>query len=196
MSRTRIAVFASGSGSNLAALLEHLERIGDSRASDLAIVVSDRPGARALERARARKIETAVLENPSSGEEICGLLSAHGIGMVVLAGYLRLLPAAVVAAYPRRVLNIHPAPLPQFGGRGMYGRKVHEAVLAAGVASTAVSIHFVDEEYDRGAVIAQWPVEIRTDDTPESLSQRVLAAEHVVYPRIIEMVAALISDNS
>jgi phosphoribosylglycinamide formyltransferase 1 len=190
--RVPIAVFASGSGSNLGALLSHFDALGDRRAGDVVLVASDRDSAAALARARERGITAAVLRNFRDGDEILHLLTGVGVRMVVLAGYLRLLPAAVVAAYPQRVLNVHPAPLPRFGGTGMYGRRVHEAVLAAGGTHSAVSIHFVDEEYDRGAIIAQWPVPIEPGDSAESLARRVLATEHVVYPRVIDMVAALL----
>ena len=189
--RSRIAVFASGAGSNLGAILEHFDRLGDQRAGEVVLVVSDRPTAGALERARARAVSTAVLQDVSDSAAIIELLAAAQVDLIALAGYVRLLPPAVVAGYRNRVLNVHPAPLPRFGGHGMYGRRVHEAVLAAGVSESGVTVHFVDEEYDRGAVLAHWPVPVFPGDTAETLAQRVLAAEHVVYPRILEMVAAL-----
>ncbi|HUF64832.1 MAG TPA: phosphoribosylglycinamide formyltransferase [Gemmatimonadaceae bacterium] len=189
--RARVAVFASGAGSNLAAMLAYLGTLGEQRAADIALVISDRGSAGALERAAERGVRTAVLRDPSDGGEILQLLSGEQVALIALAGYLRLLPAEVVADYRNRVLNVHPAPLPRFGGHGMYGRRVHEAVIAAGVSESGVTVHFVDEEYDRGAVLAHWPVPVVSGDTPESLAQRVLAAEHVVYPRILEMVAAL-----
>ncbi|HEX6250152.1 MAG TPA: phosphoribosylglycinamide formyltransferase [Gemmatimonadaceae bacterium] len=189
--RARVAVFASGAGSNLGAILEHLDRLGDERAGEVVLVVSDRPTAGALERARTRGISTAVLQDASDSASIIALLAAAQVDLIALAGYIRLLPSQVVAEYRNRVLNVHPAPLPQFGGHGMYGRRVHEAVLAAGVSESGVTVHFVDEEYDRGAVLAHWPVPVLPGDTAETLAQRVLAAEHVVYPRILELVAAL-----
>jgi phosphoribosylglycinamide formyltransferase 1 len=191
--RQRIAVFASGGGSNLGALLEYFESLGDARSAAVTLVVSDRAGARALERARHRDIATLVLTDHSDGRSICDALLKAQIDLVVLAGYLKLLPAEVIAGWPRRIVNVHPGPLPRFGGQGMYGRRVHEAVLAAGESHTAVSVHLVDAEYDRGPVIAQWPVEIVPGDTAESLAERVLRAEHVVYPRVVDMLAALTS---
>lgn len=195
-SRTAIAVFASGGGSNLGALLDYFDALGEARSADVSVVLSDRSEAPALERARARGIPAVVLDDFRDGDAICRHLTDHRVQLVVLAGYLRLLPREVIAAFPRRIVNVHPAPLPAFGGKGMYGLKVHQAVLSAGVAETAVSIHFVDEEYDRGAVIAQWPIEVRADDTAESLASRVLSTEHLIYPRIVEMVAALITPGS
>ena len=189
--RARIAVFASGAGSNLGAILDHFDQLGDRRTGDVVLVVADRGNAGALERATACGIATLVLQDASDSDAILTLLSAERIDLIALAGYIRLLPAGVVAEYPDRVLNVHPGPLPRFGGKGMYGRRVHEAVLAAGVSESGVTVHFVDEEYDRGAVLAHWPVPVLPGDTAGSLAQRVLAAEHVVYPRILEMVAAL-----
>lgn len=194
--RSRIAVFASGAGSNLAAMLSFFAALGEQRAGDIVLVISDRASAGALGRARERGVPSAVLRDPSDGGEILKLLAGQRVDFIALAGYLRLLPAAVVAGYRNRVLNVHPAPLPRFGGHGMYGRRVHEAVLAAGVSQSGVTVHFVDEEYDRGAVLAHWPVPVLPGDTVESLAGRVLAAEHVVYPRILEMVAALTSPRN
>jgi phosphoribosylglycinamide formyltransferase-1 len=189
--RSRIAVFASGAGSNLAAMLSYLGSLGERRAGEIVIVISDRASAGALQRAADAGVRSAVLQDPTDGGEILKLLAEEQADLIALAGYLRLLPAAVVADYRNRVLNVHPAPLPRFGGHGMYGRRVHEAVLAAGASESGVTVHFVDEEYDRGAVVAHWPVPVLPGDTPDSLAQRVLAAEHVIYPRVLEMVASL-----
>jgi phosphoribosylglycinamide formyltransferase-1 len=124
------------------------------------------------------------------------LFATHRIDLIVLAGYLRLLPGKVVATFRNKIVNVHPAPLPQFGGTGMYGRRVHEAVLASGVSMTGVTVHFVDEQYDHGDVIAHWPVAVHPDDTADSLAARVLAAEHVLFPRIVDLVAALSSADT
>lgn len=172
-------------------MLSYFDSLGERRAGDIVMVISDRAAAGALQRAADAGVRSTVLQNPADGGEILKLLAEERVDLIALAGYLRLLPAAVVADYRNRVLNVHPAPLPRFGGHGMYGRRVHEAVLAAGVSESGVTVHFVDEEYDRGAVVAQWPVPVLPADTPDSLAQRVLAAEHVVYPRVLEMVAAL-----
>jgi len=105
---------------------------------------------------------------------------------VFLAGYLRLVPEAVVARYSRRMLNVHPALLPAFGGKGMYGIHVHRAVLDSGARITGVTVHLVDEEYDRGDILAQWPVPVHVGDTPEALARRVLGVEHRLYPRVAD----------
>ena len=116
------------------------------------------------------------------GAETLEALEEYGIQVILLAGYLRLIPPAVVQAFPRRILNIHPALLPAFGGKGMWGHHVHEAVLASGATFSGPTIHFVDEEYDTGTILAQWPVPVLSDDTPDTLAARVLKAEHVLYP--------------
>jgi len=111
--------------------------------------------------------------------------------LVVLAGYVRHVPPAVVARFRLRMINIHPALLPAFGGAGMYGRRVHEAVLASGVAVSGATVHYVDEQYDHGPIIAQWPVPVHRGDTPDSLATRVLAVEHQLLPRVVIALARL-----
>ena len=188
--RTRIAVLASGGGSNLGALLAHHEALGDRRRSDVVAVLSDRADARALARARERGIAAIVLEDPSDAGALAARLEAVGVGLIVLAGYLRLVPAGIVARHRGRIVNVHPALLPAFGGTGMYGLRLHRAVVEAGVRVTGVTVHFVDEQYDRGPIIAQWPVPVLADDSPERVAARVLRAEHELLPRVVEAVAA------
>ena len=177
----RLAVLASGGGSNLQALLDHLD-VSSPRRAEVALVLSNRPDAGALQRARARGVDARVLASHEDGDALLQLLRDADIGLVVLAGYLKLVPAAVTRAYRGRVLNVHPALLPAFGGPGMYGRRVHQAVLDAGVRVSGPTVHFVDDVYDRGAIVAQWPV--------PSLAARVLTAEHALFPRVVEAVAA------
>ena len=186
MTRTRIAVLASGGGTNLQAILDHFERLGDRRSGDVIVVASDRPGAGALARARARGIAAEVV---AASADVDRVLDAHDIELVVLAGYLRHVPDPVVHRYAGHIVNVHPALLPAFGGPGLYGARVHDAVLAAGVAVTGVTVHFVDEEYDRGTIIAQWPVPVLTGDDGETLAARVLRVEHILYPRVVNAVA-------
>jgi formyltetrahydrofolate-dependent phosphoribosylglycinamide formyltransferase len=188
--RARVAVLASGGGSNLQALLDHGDRLGARRAYDVALVAANRADAGALARAAARGIPSAVIADPGDGPTLDALLASHGADLVVLAGYLKLVPADVTRRYHGRMLNVHPALLPAFGGPGMYGRRVHAAVLAAGARVSGPTVHLVDEAYDRGAIVAQWPVPVHPDDTPEALAARVLAAEHLLLPRVVQALAA------
>lgn len=188
----RIAVLASGGGSNLQAILDHFAALGPTRAGVVVLVASNKPDALALHRAKRAGIPTHHI-NAEDSDEILALFHHHGIDLVVLAGYLKLVPRAVTERYRGRMINVHPGPLPEFGGPGMYGTKVHAAVLAAGVSSTGVTVHFVDDRYDQGAVIAYWPVPVHPDDSAESLAARVLRVEHLVYPRVVDMLAATFS---
>ncbi|MGQ0562285.1 MAG: phosphoribosylglycinamide formyltransferase [Gemmatimonadota bacterium] len=193
----RLAVFASGGGSNLQALIDQFHREKDSPIR-IVLVLSDRETAGALARARAAGLYTAVV--PIEGRaadfvtrELLAALDGADVDLIALAGYLRLVPAPVIRRYRDRIFNIHPALLPAFGGRGMYGLRVQRAVLDSGCTVTGPTVHYVDEEYDRGPVIAQWPVPVLVGDTPETLAARVLAVEHMLYPAAIELVARAIS---
>ncbi len=192
MTRQRIAVLASGGGSNLQALIDHQTTLGAARAMDIVLVASDRADAGALVRARAAGIATAVLASPRAPdyEPMSDVLERFAIDLVVLAGYLQLVPSAVTRRFAGRMLNVHPAPLPQFGGAGMYGARVHRAVLAAGAPSSGPSVHFVDEIYDHGGTIAHWPVPVARDDDEHTLAARVLRAEHLLLPRVVQAVAS------
>jgi phosphoribosylglycinamide formyltransferase-1 len=183
----RIAVAISGRGSNLEALLRALRP--DAPAA-IVLVVSDRATAAGLELARSRKIPAAVLPDPADPAGWLGLLRDHRIDLLVLAGYLRLVPAPVVAAYRDRIINTHPSLLPAFGGKGMYGERVHRAVLASGARETGVTVHLVDEVYDRGTVLAQSRVPVLRDDTAERLAARVLEVEHRLLPAVVHAAAA------
>lgn len=186
--RTRIAVLASGGGSNLGALLAHLDSLGGDRHGDVTLVLADRPNAGALARARERSIPAAVVD-PADAAAISRHLDETDAELVVLAGYLKLVPPPIVRRFEGRMVNVHPALLPAFGGPGMYGMRVHRAVMDTGVRITGVTVHFVDEQYDRGPIIAQWPVPVLESDTPESLAARVLEVEHRLLPRVVDAVA-------
>lgn len=192
--RLRTAVFVSGGGSNFQALLDHQSAAG---AWEVVLLVTDRPDAGAVERARAAGVPVAVVA-PSGrsveefAAELLRVLGAHRIELILLAGYLKLVPPEVVARYPQRILNIHPALLPKYGGKGMYGLRVHRAVLEAGDGESGATVHFVDEEYDRGATLAQSRVPVLEGDTPESLARRVLAVEHRLYPAAVDRLCAAI----
>lgn len=190
----RIAVFASGGGTNLQAILDYFESRGDARADSVVLVASDRANAGALERARRAEVPTAVFQSnrvPSpDGCELLAVLREHDVDFIALAGYLRLLPKELLAEFPSRVLNVHPALLPSFGGPGMYGERVHRAVLLSGARVSGATVHYVDEEYDGGPILAQWPVPVLADDSVSTLAARVLKVEHVLYPRVIDAVAS------
>ncbi|HVF39476.1 MAG TPA: phosphoribosylglycinamide formyltransferase [Gemmatimonadaceae bacterium] len=187
----RIAVLASGGGTNLQALIDFYAGERVTAAGTIALVASDRAGAYALERARAAALPAEVFDPSDDGRGLLTLFERYSIDIVVLAGYLRRIPTSVVSAYRDRIINIHPGLLPEFGGPGMYGERVHKAVLESGTKVSGVTVHIVDEEYDHGSVIAQWRVGVREDDTAVSLAARVLSAEHTIYPRVVDMVAAL-----
>jgi len=176
----RVAVLVSGGGTNLQALLDALH---NSPVARVVRVISNRPGAGALERARRAGAATTVLSNPADPHEL--LVALRDAQLVVLAGYLKLVPPAVVTQFRGRMINIHPALLPDFGGPGMYGHHVHAAVLASGARESGATVHFVDEAFDRGDIIAQERVPVMRGDTPETLAARVLEAEHRLLPRVV-----------
>jgi phosphoribosylglycinamide formyltransferase/phosphoribosylglycinamide formyltransferase-1 len=188
---SRLAVLASGRGSNLQAIIEHFDSIARERVAKVVLVASNRADSPALLRAATASIDTAAFNPNDDGSELLALLQKFRIDLVVLAGYLKLIPPRVISEYAGRIINIHPALLPAFGGEGMYGARVHEAVIASGAAETGVTVHLVDDDYDRGPILAQWRVRVDKSDTAESLAARVLNVEHVVYPRVVEMVAIL-----
>jgi phosphoribosylglycinamide formyltransferase-1 len=186
----RIALFASGRGSNFRAIDQVLLALPEPPA-EIVLCISNNPGPGAFEYARNRGIETLRLSPRMFEREedyaatLLEALRTRHIDLLVLSGYMRKLPESVVREYRGRILNIHPALLPDFGGQGMYGEHVHRAVLESGVRQTGVTIHLVDEEYDTGAIVAQEKVDVHDDDTPESLAARVLAVEHQLYPRVV-----------
>ena len=188
-SRARLAVLASGGGSNLQASYDDLVARAHEAPATLSLVVSDRVSAGALVRAAAWNVPAMHLPKDRN-ESLGALLAEHAITHIALAGYLRLIPADVLRAFHGRMLNVHPALLPAFGGPGMYGNRVHEAVIRAGARITGPTVHFVSEHYDEGAIIAQWPVPVRADDTVTTLAARVLAVEHHVYPWCVAAVTS------
>ena len=172
----------SGRGSNLEALLRALEADGPA---EVVLVITDKAEALGLEHARGRGIPVTVLSDAAAPEAWLHPLHEKKIDLLVLAGYLKLVPAGVVAAYRGRIMNTHPSLLPAFGGKGMYGERVHRAVLASGARETGVTVHLVDEAYDRGPILAQTRVPVRKGDTAEDLAARVLEAEHRLLPAAV-----------
>jgi formyltetrahydrofolate-dependent phosphoribosylglycinamide formyltransferase len=183
----RIAVAISGRGSNLEALHQALD---SGAAAKIVVVMSDRADAAGLERARHWGVPTEVLPDPNDETLWVALLQRYAVDLLVLAGYVKLVPANVIAAYRGRIVNVHPALLPAFGGKGMYGRRVHEAVLASGARETGATVHLVDEAYDHGATLAQARVPVLPGDTPELLARRVLQLEHRLLPAVVLAAAA------
>ena len=187
----RIAVLASGSGSNLQAILDHFATFGESTPAKVVIVASDRPQCGAIERARFGGVDAVVLRDAREPEspELEELLVEREIDYVALAGYLRLIPARLVDQFAGRMLNVHPALLPAHGGPGMYGLRIHQAVINAHESVSGATVHFVTHEYDSGPVVAQWPVPVMEADDAHTLAARVLTIEHALYPRVLEALA-------
>jgi phosphoribosylglycinamide formyltransferase 1 len=188
----RVAVLASGGGTNLQALIDHFNP-APAPLARVELVVASRAGIGALARAERSEIASVILDARSDpaglGERMLEELERHRIDLVVLAGWLQLVPPEVVARYHGRMLNIHPALLPSFGGKGMYGMRVHRAVIESGVRVTGATVHRVSDRYDEGRIVAQWPVPVLDGDTPERLAERVLAIEHRILPLAVEAVA-------
>lgn len=184
-SKMRLALFASGSGSNARKMME---RFAQHPQIEVALLVSNKPGIGALHHAADFGISTLIIEKEKffRGDGYVEELQSAGIDFIILAGFLWKIPAALIAAYPRRILNIHPALLPKFGGKGMYGKHVHEAVIAAGEKESGITIHLVDEQYDHGATIFQAICPVLADDTPDLLAARIHSLEHQHYPQVAE----------
>lgn len=181
----KIAIFASGTGSNAKKIMEHFNGRRDIAIS---LVVCNKPGAGVLNIANEAGIPTLLIEKDRffNGDSYINELKEAGIRYIVLAGFLWKLPGSIIKAWPESIINIHPALLPKYGGKGMYGNRVHEAVIAAKEKESGISIHFVDELYDNGAVIHQARCTVTEDDTPETLAKKIHALEHEHFPRVIE----------
>lgn len=183
-----LAIFVSGRGSNFKAVLSAIEE--GSLDARVALLVSSREDAAAVDVARALGIPVHIArDEAATGSALISALGAQGVDFIALCGYLKLVPPEVVRAYRDRMLNIHPALLPAFGGKGMYGHHVHEAVLASGARLSGATVHLVSEEYDRGPIVLQHSVEVHDDDTPGALAARVLTIEHALLPIALQLFA-------
>ncbi len=188
-----IAVFASGRGSNFQAILDAID--AGILPARVVVLISNKSEAGAVEIARARSISTQHLSQKmfSSEEELADamleVLKKNHAEFIALAGYLKKIPAHVIRQYRNRIINIHPALLPSFGGEGMYGHHVHEAVIARGEKVSGATVHLVDEEYDRGPMILQKTVDVMPDETPDSLAEKVLKVEHEIFPLALKAFA-------
>ena len=201
MLKTRIAVLVSGGGTNLQALLDAQAR-GEIPCGEIVLVVSDKEDAYALERAKNHGVETAVLgrkkkaDRAAFEDRLSETLAAHGIEMIILAGFMVILSENFVKQYPKRILNVHPSLIPSFCGAGYYGLHVHEAALERGVKVTGATVHYVNEIPDGGEIIAQKAVAVETGDTPETLQRRVMEqAEWILLPRAAAMAAQRIAEE-
>jgi phosphoribosylglycinamide formyltransferase-1 len=185
--KKRIAIFASGSGSNAQKLMEHFKRSNDI---EISLVLTNNADAYVLQRADNFEIPTHIFDKHEfyKTEEIIDLLKNLDIDFIVLAGFLWLIPKNLIAAYPGRIVNIHPAILPKFGGKGMYGDHVHNAVIAAGESEGGITIHYVDENYDEGEYIYQARYKIDKGDNLEMVKFKGQQLEHLHYPRVVETV--------
>ena len=181
----KIAILASGSGTNA----ENIIRYFQEKGSDcVRLILSNRQNAYVLERAKSLNVPCEYLAKADweSGEPVLSVLRGHDIDFVVLAGFLARIPDNVLHAYPNKMINIHPSLLPKFGGKGMYGDRVHEAVIAAGEKESGITIHYTNEHYDEGAIICQKKCPVMSDDTPDSLAHRIHALEYEFYPKVID----------
>ena len=181
----RIAIFASGSGTNAEEIVKYFQ---SHPFIEIVLLLSNNPEAYALVRAKKYGVATKTFSKPQfrESEEVVKWLSEAGITHIVLAGFLWLIPQNFIAAFPHRIINIHPALLPKFGGKGMYGMKVHEAVKTEGETETGITIHEVNEQYDDGRIVFQAACEVLASDTPEQIADKVHRLEHAHYPKVIE----------
>ncbi|MFT3979078.1 MAG: phosphoribosylglycinamide formyltransferase [Ferruginibacter sp.] len=190
--KIRLAIFASGAGSNAQKIIEHFS---NDSSVEVSLVVCNKPEAGVLHIANTHHIETLLIERERffKGDAYIHELQQRDIDYIILAGFLWKIPAALVKAWPSRIINIHPALLPKYGGKGMYGHHVHDAVIAAGEKESGITIHYVDEIYDNGKTIFQATCTVEAGDTPASLAQKIHQLEHRHFP---EVIASLLKKNS
>ena len=187
MQKRRIAIFASGEGTNAQCIMDHFR---NSAVGEVAWVVSSKSSAPVLERAKKAGIESRVLDRVHFYETdtIIKELKERKIDLIVLAGFLWMVPEYLIKAFPNAIINIHPALLPKFGGKGMYGMKVHEAVIASKEKESGISIHYVNEHYDEGKIISQFKCSVAENDTPELLAKKIHQLEHMHFANVIETI--------
>ena len=199
--KTRIAVFVSGGGTNLQALID-AQRSGALESGEIVLVISNQPGAYALERAAAAGIPGVTVTKKDCGSQegfedrILALIRENRVDLIVLAGFLSILTERFTKAYPKRIINVHPSLIPSFCGKGFYGLRVHRAALDYGVKVTGATVHFVNEIPDGGEILLQKAVCVQPEDTPETLQKRVMEqAEWIILPQAVEMVSRDIKNN-
>lgn len=196
MQTVKIAVFASGNGSNAENIILYFRGRPDE-GIEVALVVCNKPGSMVISRASALGVPVATVSGADlrSSDIILPLLDSYGIGAIILAGFLQIVPSFITDRYAGRILNIHPSLLPRFGGKGMYGRYVHEAVVAAGVTETGITVHHVTERYDEGAIVFQASIPVTPDDTPDTVEARIHELERTHFPRVIAETLRHIPDS-
>ncbi len=189
--KLKLAVFASHGGTDLQSIIDATGQ--PDYPAEIAVMISNNKKAFAVERAQKAGIPTIIWQQKNFDDDdsyadfMLAILRKYGVELICLAGYMKLLPVKIVRAF--KIINVHPALLPKYGGRGMYGLHVHEAVIAAGDSMTGVTVHQANEIYDNGKILAQTEVEVLPSDTPEILQKRVLEVEHKIYPQTIAKIA-------
>jgi phosphoribosylglycinamide formyltransferase 1 len=183
--KKRIAILASGTGSNAAQLVRYFN---NHSSAEVVLLVSNNPNSGVFDIGLTHSIDALFITNQEivSGEKLVDALVKHKIDLVVLAGFLRKIPQTTLQAFPNRIINIHPALLPDFGGKGMYGNHVHEAVRQSGATQTGITIHLVDDQYDHGAHLAQYSCAVKPEDTVDRIAEKVQKLEHEFYPIEVE----------
>ena len=183
----KIAILVSGTGTNAINIIEYFEK---NSVADVALVVSNKTDALAVEKAQNKGVKTIVFNNESFKKNsiVLNYLKSESIDFIVLAGFLMKVPNDIIHAYPNKIVNLHPSLLPKYGGKGMYGNHVHRAVIEAQESESGISIHFVNEEYDEGAIIFQAKVSVEKKDSVEVLAQKIRQLEHCFFPKIVEQV--------
>ena len=183
----KIAILVSGAGTNAINIIEYFEK---NSVADVTLVVSNKADALAVEKAQTKGVKTIVFNNETfkKNGEVLDCLRSESIDFIVLAGFLVKIPCDIIRAYPNKIVNLHPSLLPKFGGKGMYGNHVHRAVIKAQESESGISIHFVNEEYDEGAIIFQAKASVEKKDSVEVLAQKIQQLEHRFFPKVIEQV--------
>lgn len=187
--KRNIAIFASGNGTNAENIIRYFQ---DSGRACVELVLTNRKSAYVMERARSLNVPSAYVpkEEWEAEDSVLSLLDDKKIDFIVLAGFLARVPDGILHAYPYKIINIHPSLLPEFGGKGMYGDRVHEAVVAAGEKETGITIHYINERFDEGEIIAQYTCPVLPDETPEEVAAKVHALEYRYYPQVIDRLVA------
>jgi phosphoribosylglycinamide formyltransferase 1 len=187
MKKKKIAIFASGSGTNAENIVRFFK---DSPLAEISLIMANRPDAYVLQRAANLAVESYVFNRDDfyNSSKVIDKLNETGIELIVLAGFLWLVPENLIELYSNRIVNIHPALLPKYGGKGMYGMKVHEAVIANAETESGITIHFVNSHYDEGNIISQHKCSIKPGDTPEMLAEKIHGLEYTYYPQVIEKI--------